>query len=82
MINKVMIGLAAAAFVFTPPLVGAATKAGTETVKGGTETGGGEKGGGRSATHLKHKSSIKHKAYGYAKHKPVTSGHSKGKFKA
>jgi hypothetical protein len=83
MMNKIRIGLAAAALVLAPPAVGTFAKAGTEGAGGqkmgehvvGKKTGG-DHVGGRHAAYLKHKPS------GHAKHEPVTYGYSKAKAKA
>ena len=76
MINNIlMMGLAVAAFVLAPPILGSIAKGGAQTARGTIEMGGGENGNGRCAEHPKHKPP------GYAKHKPGIDASSKGKAK-
>jgi hypothetical protein len=73
--NILMMGLAVAAFVLAPPILGSIAKGGAQTAKGAIEMGGGESGDGRCAEHLKRKSP------GYARHKSGIDASSKGKAK-
>ncbi len=73
--NILMMGLAVAAFVLAPPILGSIAKGGNQIARGAIEMRGSESGDGRCAEHLKHKPP------GYAKHKSGIDAYSKGKAK-